>query len=184
MAYVFSSVALLISVISFLVLFFYVKKRTDADRIPPETRREVSQIINEIDRITDRDSELIEERVKKLKSLLGDIDRRIVAHESLLNSHKAAEETQKKLAEEKKGAAIDSYIKLGKKNYSLPKLDTPENAEATGVEQTDSRKMLEAVELSAAGVPPHEIAKRLHTTINEVEVALFLAAKHPTPPDV
>ncbi|MDR1148555.1 MAG: hypothetical protein LBK66_07980 [Spirochaetaceae bacterium] len=184
MAYFFSSAALIISVVSFFVLFFYIKKRTAADRIPPETRREAAQIINEIDRITDRDSELIEERVKKLKSLLEELDRRIAAHESLLKNYKAAEETQKKLAEEKKDTAIETYRELGKKNYTPPlKINPVEIETADRADQTDSQRIRKAAELSAAGIPPNEIAKRLHTTISEVEMALFLAARHaPAPP--
>jgi ABC-type transporter MlaC component len=183
MAYIFSSAALLISIVSFFILFFYVKKRTAADRISPETRREVSQIINEIDRITDRDSELIEDRVKKLKLLLENIDHRIAAHEDLLNNYKTAEETQKKLTDEKKNAAIEAYRELGKKNYTAAlKINIAETAAAGNPEQAESQYARKAAELSAAGVPPHEIAKRLHTTINEVEMALFLAASRQAPP--
>jgi hypothetical protein len=180
MTYFFSSAALFVSVVSFVVLFFYIKKRTAADRIPPETRREVAQIINEIDRITDRDSELIEERVKKLKLLLEDLDRRIAAHEILLKNYKTAGETQKKLAEEKKDTVIETYRKLGKKNYSPPlKINPVETETADRVDQTDSQRIRKAAELSAAGIPPNEIAKRLHTTISEIEMALFLAARQP-----
>jgi hypothetical protein len=184
MTYFFSSAALFVSVVSFLVLFFYIKKRTAADRIPPETRREAAQIINEIDRITDRDSELIEDRVKKLKSLLEELDRRVAVHEILLKNYKAAEETQKKLDEGKKDAAkdaaIETYRKLGKKNYAPPlKINPVETETSDRADQTDSQRIRKAAELSAAGVPPNEIAKRLHTTISEVEMALFLAARQP-----
>jgi hypothetical protein len=121
---------------------------------------------------------LIEDRVKNLKSLLEDIDRRIAAHESLLKNYKLAEETQKKLTEEKKDAAIGVYRELGKKNYTPPlKINIAETETAVRTEQADSLR-IKAVELSTAGIPPYEIAKRLHTTINEVEMALFLAAKH------
>jgi hypothetical protein len=185
MAYIFSSAALLISVVSFFIIFFYVKNRTRADRIPAETRLEVTKIINEIDRITDRDSELIEERVKKLKSLLEDVDRRIALHESLTENYKAAEETQKKLNTEKQDAAIAAYRGLGRKNmrespFTPPPLNIVENKTSDAGKDGDMYAgeqsfIREAAVLSASGVPNHEIAKRLHKTVNEVEMALFLA---------
>ncbi|MDR3301122.1 MAG: hypothetical protein LBT01_01140 [Spirochaetaceae bacterium] len=77
MAYIFSSLALLVSVVSFFYLRFFVKRRTAIERIPEETQEAVQQILDEIDRITDRDSQLVEERVKQLKIILAETDRRI-----------------------------------------------------------------------------------------------------------
>jgi hypothetical protein len=182
MVYVFSAAALLLSVISFFIIFFYVKRRTSVDRIPAETRQAVALIINEIERITDRDSELIEERVKKLKSLIEDIDRRIAAYERQIKNYQAAEETQKKLNEKKDAAAVETYRRLGR-TYTPPetppplKISVTENTAArSGAAAADGRAGIarEAALLSAAGVPNNEIAKRLHITVNEVEMDLFL----------
>jgi hypothetical protein len=187
MDYIFSSAALLISVVSFFVIFFYVKKRTAVDRIPLETRQEVANIINEIDRITDRDSELIEDRVKKLQSLLEDIDRRIAVHENQLNSYRAAEDTRKKLNEEKANAAVEAYRELGKNMFagrsftpqqltvSITEEKAADDAARTALDGDADIK--EAADLSAAGVPVHEIAKRMHKTVGEIEIALFLSSK-------
>ncbi|MDR0382895.1 MAG: hypothetical protein LBH50_02795 [Spirochaetaceae bacterium] len=193
MAYFFSSAALLISAVSFFVIFFYVKNRTRADRIPLETRQEAAKIINEIDRIADRDSELIEERVKKLKSLLEDVDRRIAAHEGLIENYRAAEETQRKLNEKKQDATVAAYRGLGKSSYIRETAFTPpplkvsvtenETGGDSGNEDTAAAGgqslIPEAARLSASGVPNHEIAKRLRTTVNEVEMALFMAGIDP-----
>jgi hypothetical protein len=188
-AYIFSSIALLISIISFFIIYFYVRKRTNTDRIPVETRLEVAKIINEIDRITDRDSELIEERVGKLKSLLEDVDRRIVLYEGQIKNYKAAEEITKKLNEEKKDANIETYRELGKnaatrKNYppGMPpplKISIVENSSAAagGQAPEEQERVRKAAELAAAGVPVNEIAKRLNATINEIEIALFLSSR-------
>ncbi|MDR2444815.1 MAG: hypothetical protein LBD44_02600 [Spirochaetaceae bacterium] len=187
MAYIFSSAALLVSIVSFFVIFFYARKRTAVDRIPPETRQEVTNIINEIDRITDRDSELIEDRVRKLKSLLEDIDRRIAVHENQLDSYKIAEDKRKKLNEEKTDAAVEAYRTLGKnmlayKSFTPPHLTvsiTENRAAADGAESANADTSIKkAAELYAAGVPVYEIAKRLHKTVDEIEIALFLSSKH------
>jgi hypothetical protein len=180
MAYIFSSAALLISVISFFSIFFYVKKRTSVDRIPPETRQEVTGIINEIDRITDRDSELIEDRVKKLRALLEDIDRRIAVHEKQMDSYNAAEAARKKLNEEKTNAAVEAYRELGKKmsaDKSFASTGLAANADENRTAADGDTNIQKASELSAAGVPVNEIAKRLHKTVNEIEMALFLSSK-------
>jgi TolA-binding protein len=181
MAYIFSASALLLSIISFFAIFFYVKKRTAVDRIPAETRQAVALIINEIERITDRDSELIEERVKKLKSLIEDVDRRIAAYERQAKSYQTAEETQKKLNEKKDAAAAEAYRMLGyaARETPPPVVSVTKNpaarsgADATGGRE-HARLARETARLSAAGVPDNEIAKRLHITVNEVEMALFL----------
>ncbi|MDR0662556.1 MAG: hypothetical protein LBF80_00545 [Spirochaetaceae bacterium] len=173
-AYIFSASALLLSIVSFFVIFFYVKKRTAVDRIPAETRRAVSLIINEIERITDRDSELIEERVKKLKSLIEDIDRRIAAYERQAKSYQTACEAQKKIKEKKNTEATETYRRLGR---AYAARETPPPLKISVSENPEERSAaitLKAAELSAAGVPDNEIAKRLHITVNEVEMALFL----------
>jgi uncharacterized protein (UPF0147 family) len=186
MAYIFSSAALLISIVSFFVIFFYVRRRTAVDRIPPETRQEVANIISEIDRITDRDSELIEDRVKKLKSLLENIDRCIAVHERQLDGYKAAEDARKKLNEEKTDAAVEAYRALGKnmlsgKSFAPPHLTVSitENKAADDKDGAANEDTIikKAAELSAAGVPVYEIAKRLHKTMDEIEIALFLSSK-------
>ncbi|MDR2795970.1 MAG: hypothetical protein LBB47_04580 [Spirochaetaceae bacterium] len=186
MAYIFSSAALLVSIISFFVILFYVKKCISPDRIPPETRQEVANIINEIDRITDRDSELIEDRVKKLKALMEDIDRRIALHEKQLDNYKSAEYAGKKLDREKANAAVEAYRELGK-NIQAVKSFTPqqpavilaENAAADDEPAAiyEGLNIKKVAELSAAGVPAHEIAKRLHKTVSEIEMDLFLSSK-------
>jgi hypothetical protein len=181
MVYVFSTAALLLSVVSFFVIFFYVKRRTAADRIPAETRQAVALIINEIERITDRDSELIEERVKKLKSLIEDIDRRIAAYERRTKSYQAAEETQKKLNEQKDAAAVETYRRLGR-TYTPKEMPPPlkislnedNGAQSDSAPDRRADTARETALLSAAGVPNNEIAKRLHITVNEVEMNLFL----------
>jgi hypothetical protein len=85
-AYVFSAAALLISVCTFFCLRASVNRRLSASRIPEETREAVAQIINEIDRITDRDSQLIEERVRALKTILAETDRRVQALAAALSA--------------------------------------------------------------------------------------------------
>ena len=77
------SIINIVSIICFalcLVIFFYlkwyIKKRTSVTGLE-ERQIEVARLIAEIDRITDRDSQLVEERINQLKILLEDTDKRI-----------------------------------------------------------------------------------------------------------
>jgi len=87
----------IISIVCFalcLVMFFYfrwyIKKRTVSsgfdDRIT-----ELARLGAEIDRLTDRDSQLIEERVVKLKAILDDTDKRIAVYVREMERSRAGE---------------------------------------------------------------------------------------------
>jgi hypothetical protein len=82
MALILSGVALLISVITFFTLRSYVIKRTGEERILAEFRARVKGIVAEIDTATDRDKQLLDERVMRLKKLLEDTDVKIADLES------------------------------------------------------------------------------------------------------
>jgi hypothetical protein len=159
-AYIFSSIALLFSVISFFILLSYIRKRTVIERIPAETREAVAQIINEIDRITDRDSALIEERVAKLKSILQDVDKRIATYEKQIYFE---------LGRQKRFVKNTEEIKPETKPETKPEI--VKNDEIADIGKS-------AAELNAAGIPIEEIAKRLKTSIAEAEVSLFMYQKN------
>jgi hypothetical protein len=128
MPYIFSSLALLISVVSFFYLLSYIKKRTAVERIPEDTQEAVQQIIDEIDRITDRDSQLIEERVSQLKSILEETDRRIGTLSREVESRNRRDTAYAELGKGKKpsppaekeeppsGAALEMALFLQKQN--------------------------------------------------------------------
>ena len=67
-----------------LVMFFYlkwyIKKRTSFAAGLEDRHEEVLKLIAEIDRITDRDSQLVEERIKRLKEILEEADSRIALY--------------------------------------------------------------------------------------------------------
>jgi hypothetical protein len=61
----------------FFFFRWYVAQKTAASRLLSDYREEVYRLIGEIDAATDRDSLLVEERIKTLRKLLDDTDRRI-----------------------------------------------------------------------------------------------------------
>ena len=75
-----SMISLCVSVLSFFFFRRYIRRQTAATRLLADYRDEVGRLIAEIDAATDRDSLLVEERIKILRKLLEDTDRRIATY--------------------------------------------------------------------------------------------------------
>jgi hypothetical protein len=88
-----------LSLSGFTFVFFlnYLKRRTSRNRILAELtagfREEAAKIEREINAVTDRDVTLVEDRVKALRALLEDTDRRIAVYARELERRKSQEET-------------------------------------------------------------------------------------------
>jgi multidrug efflux pump subunit AcrB len=74
---VISVACLCFCIFSFFFLRRYITQKTDAARLLADYRAEVNHLIAEIDAATDRDSILVEARIKTLRKLIDDTDRRI-----------------------------------------------------------------------------------------------------------
>jgi len=70
----------------FFYLKWYIKKRTTSSGLD-EHRTEIVKLIAEINMVTDRDLQLIEDRVVKLKSFLEEVDKRLTLMDKDLVSH-------------------------------------------------------------------------------------------------
>jgi hypothetical protein len=88
---VFSSVSLILCGFSFVFFRAYLRRRTGPERILGEFREEADKLIAEIDAITDRDAALVGERIKTLRTLLEDVDRRIAVYNREVNREKKQE---------------------------------------------------------------------------------------------
>jgi len=93
----------------FFYFKWYIKKRTSYTGLE-ERQSELAQLISEIDRITDRDSQLVEDRVNKLKTLLHEIDNRIALYEKDLEELSQREKNP--LSEKPKNETL--YTSLGR----------------------------------------------------------------------
>jgi hypothetical protein len=93
---------LIISIIFFalcLIMFFYLKwlidKRTKSSALLAaglgDRQVEVARLIAEIDRITDRDSQLVEDRILKLKAVIEEADKRIAVYLKELEKNRSSE---------------------------------------------------------------------------------------------
>ncbi|MCL2214347.1 MAG: hypothetical protein FWC06_03955 [Treponema sp.] len=107
----------IVSIVCFalcLIIFFYlrwfIKKRTTFSGLE-DRKLELAQLINDIDRITDRDAQLIEDRVNQLKTLLHDVDKRIAVYERELENFSLFENNRQSGA--KKNETLYSSLGLG-----------------------------------------------------------------------
>jgi hypothetical protein len=192
----FSSVSLILCGFSFVFFRAYLRRRTGPERILGEFREEADKLIAEIDAITDRDAALVADRIKTLRALLEDADRRIAVYTRELNREKKQEA---------------AYVELGLKrsvlnarppetDFSSPEKTEPETAlnpplpgtpeTAPGSAGENKAKIREAPpaalessppsfaeqveELARAGFSPELIASRLGTTLAEVDLAIAL----------
>jgi DNA-directed RNA polymerase specialized sigma24 family protein len=88
LSFLFSSASLIICGFSFVFFRAYLRRRTGPERILAEFREEADKLIAEIDAITDRDAGLVAERIKNLRDLLEDVDRRIAVYTREVNRGK------------------------------------------------------------------------------------------------
>ena len=72
-----SAASLCVAVFSLFFFSRYIARKTAARELLADYRAEVYRLIAEIDAAADRDSLLVEERIKTLKKLMDDTDRRI-----------------------------------------------------------------------------------------------------------
>jgi transposase-like protein len=94
---VISIISLSLCVSGFFFLRWYISKRTDASRLLEEYRDEVSRLITEIHAATDRDELLVEERIKTLRKLLDDTEKRISVYTREIQRSRNSEAIYKKL---------------------------------------------------------------------------------------
>ncbi|MDR1059099.1 MAG: hypothetical protein LBL43_06085 [Treponema sp.] len=186
---VFISLASLI--LCFLSMFFfrfYIKRRTSQERILRDIREELDKILTEIDRITDEDIRLIEERENTLKRIIEEADRRVKVYaENLSRSRNAAEayaelgRTQGRISR-KKDPSPGGAVAPGVSPQGLPPVppalegnNVPAAGQEASAPEPPPRSLGErAGELAGLGLSARAIASRLGVSIAEAELALAI----------
>jgi hypothetical protein len=147
---VISIISLSLCVSGFFFLRWYISHRTDASRLLEEYRDEVHRLISEIDAATDRDSRLVEERIKNLRKLLDDTDKRISVYTRELQRSRNSEAIYKNL-----GRGIREALD------SIPAAQIPVAMEAPPAEPSPSANTPAPQETPgpAKKIPPAETAE-------------------------
>jgi len=178
------SVALVVALISLalsIVLFFYfriyirVQRKKAAEELLAEYRLEVQGLIADINLATDRDSLLVEERIKTLKNLLEDTDKRIAVYVNELERSRSGETLYSKLGPDFHHAAPET----GDREITVPKKARRKTArphtDSVPAEKQDVR--IRIAELAIQGNNAADIASKLKISVSEVELALHLLQK-------
>jgi len=184
-------------VLCFFFFRWYIARKTAASELLADYRAEVYRLIAEIDAAADRDSLLVEERIKTLKKLIEDTDRRISVYMRELQRSRNGEAMYASLGRGIR-AALDSKppqleLPLEDEKKEEKREERREKKEETAdqnvktaprepISEASGRKRgakkpkvkIQIAELAAQGVPPEKIASRLKLSIAEVDLALNL----------
>ncbi|MDR1588372.1 MAG: hypothetical protein LBS57_13035 [Treponema sp.] len=192
----FSAATLALCGFFFVYLRHYLKSRTSAGRLLGEYRNEVLRLIADIDAATDRDSLLVEERIKTLKRLLEDTDRRISVYIRELDRSRSgaalyanlgrgakaggpATEDQAAAPAEDVRPPAEKILPASPPALSSPAVPSPAPEGAEAVKDSAGKQPLREtiVALAAQDLSPADIASRLKISLSEVDLALNLLGR-------
>ena len=192
-ALVLAAISLALSVVLFFYFRWYMRfqQKRAAQELLDEYRLEVQGLIADINLATDRDSLLVEERIKTLKKLLEDTDKRIAVYVNELERGRSAEALYSKLGQDFRRAAPSSLV--DERRPAAPAdiataIAAPETAapqppgqgetahqDSVPIEKHDLRMRI--AELAVEGHGAADIASKLKISVSEVELVLRLLRK-------
>lgn len=197
-ANILSALSLILCCFFFLYFRGYIKRRTAAEELLAEYRTEVLRLIAEIDAATDRDALLVEERIKTLKSLLDDTDKRIAVYARELERGRSGAALYSSLGRSiREASGREARPGPAPARPGAPESEAqtaspspPPGGAAPGHTAKAGRKRslppapaakpplkVQIAELAAGGLPPAGIASRLGLSLSEVDLALSLLGR-------
>ncbi|MDR2952973.1 MAG: hypothetical protein LBU82_07000 [Treponema sp.] len=172
-AFIISLLNLAFCIFIFSYFKWYIKRRTSPDEILAEYRAEVYRLIAEIDSKTDRDAMLVEDRIKKLKAVLEEADKRVSVYAREMERNRSGEALYRSL-----GHGIRAALKTEEPPPQEEK--PPETPAPAAFSKKQIRSQIEI--LASQGASSHEIASRLNISLSEVDLALNIYALNKTTP--
>jgi hypothetical protein len=157
----------------------YLRRRTGQERILAEFREEVYKFTAVIDAAADRNSLLVEDRIKSLKALLEEVDKRMGLYTRELDRRRVQEKAYAELGKTRSAPSLPR-----EKAPEPPPEPPPEEPEKSpkGDEEKSARKIEpkppslaeQATKLARAGFSANIIAARLGVSISEIELVLAI----------
>ncbi|MFP4362341.1 MAG: DUF6115 domain-containing protein [Spirochaetia bacterium] len=143
-----------IGVLAIMFLYFrnMISKKSDPEAILTQFRSEIQQLITEMNQTADMNIGLIEDRIQNLNALLEKADKRI----SILSKESEKQEFSAKV-----------YSNILKKQKKQEDVETKPQEKAKSVPAS-------VHQLYNQGFSPEVIAKKLKTTVGEVELIISL----------
>jgi hypothetical protein len=197
-----------ISFCVFMFIYFkwYIKRRTSVLDQLEKYRTEVYKFKADINAVTERDSQLIEDRIKKLRAILDETDKRISVYVKELEKSRTGEALYTSLRRGIRAAvntdqpqpqlsAIRPNIEVQPQLFSSEKAPRAQPLQvipaqassahtaaaqsgAQAQKSSSKRQIRASIDLLAnEGLPPAEIASRLDIDIAAVDLAMKLRRK-------
>lgn len=154
------NIVLLLGINSLFLFIMYqyfrrrIEKRLSSEDLLDEMRKEVGGIILELNKTTERNIGLIEERLSVLKEVLETADKRIILIKREAEKHEVSTQV---------------YNKILQKNRPQP-----EEGENSGESGRKALSYEEVMNLYRKGISAGIIAGKLGTTVGEVELIISL----------
>ncbi|MDR0878674.1 MAG: hypothetical protein LBN21_11520 [Treponema sp.] len=188
---IFSAASLILCCFFFIFFRVYIRRRTGREDIFSGYRDEVNRLIAAIDAATDRDSQLVEERITALRKLLEETDKRLAVYVREFENRKNSEALYTRLG---RNAGLNKTVtedgpSAGQNSASIPAAAGPaapqtELFSAAAPEKTNPENPPAQVSfreqvagLAASGLSAAQIAARLAVSVSEVDLALSLLGR-------
>ena len=174
----------------FFYLKWYIKKRASVSGQLEEYRTEVNKLKVEINSVTERNLDLIEDKVKKLKEILEEADKRVSVYAGELEKSRRGEALYTSLgrgiraALRTEGAPASALLSPERPQDVSPEPPAnsaqPAEEEPTASKSHSKRQIRTSIDLLLnEGLSPDQVASRLDISIAEVNLAMNLRrAKH------
>jgi hypothetical protein len=181
---IFSAASLILCGFFFLYFRAYLKRRISPEGLLEDYRDEVNKLIADIDAATDRDAYLVEERIKSLKSLMEEVDKKIGVYIQEFDRRRNNEAVYAALGRKTAGAALPPRPE---EPAAVPP-ETPPGAGAPSPAVSGQALPQDAApkpgalreqiaELAAQGLSPAVISARLKVSISEAELVIAIQNK-------
>jgi len=194
------NISIIISIACALFCFFiffyfkwYIKSRTSELKLLDEHRIEVNRLIVELNGATDRNLQLVEDSIKKLKSIRDDTDKRISVYVRELEKSRAGEALYTSLGRGIRAALntpppditmLDNEpmekteapkLYVVKQDSKIPLQPSPETPVQPTLKVHSKRQIRAQIDAMVDdGLTPGEIASRLEISLAEVDLAMNL----------
>ena len=175
------ALALLLWFAAFFILRAYVRRRTSPDYILELLQEEVRQLEADIDEKTEQDLQLLEEKMRALREICSEAERRIAVYNRELEKRDSEEKAITAIAKKPvKSHTQESPAKAEQKQpmpvqYEIKPINITLAHEKLTIKPRPVRERI--AELQKAGFSPELIAKRLKLNPGEVQLYFNLADK-------
>lgn len=153
-----------------------VERRTGAEVVLDEIRREVGAILTEMNQTTERNIELVEDRLGRLKTTLEQADRKLgLLSRETARRAEAEEYTRLSRSVPRVAAPPEAEVEVSRPPAAVDESAETEAGFDEPAEEPDVRSRI--LQMYRQGVDVDRIAKNVGTAVSEVELIVSLGGR-------